>query len=206
MNNDEIKEISEFINASAKRKNTNSFNECEMNSQAIMDLIFAKTDKIQEELDQFNSNRTGGKELNDREESKQVITERNTESSRRSRSYMKEDLNDREDVDPNDSELYVTPEQERQLSEYHNTQTEDDEDHQSHPQNGLNVSNEEELDILTEEEENREYGTNAPPRTHITNGLLETVGEATIEETTKQDITTDAKYMSYEAPNQQDET
>jgi len=47
-NEEEIQEISAFINNSK-----NNFNESEVNSQTILDMIFSKTNKIQLELDQF---------------------------------------------------------------------------------------------------------------------------------------------------------
>jgi hypothetical protein len=108
--NEEIQEISDFINNSKPK-----ITEYDLNSQAIMDMIFSKTDKIQEELDQFNSNREH-QEINDRDldDLEEQIEHQEAE-----------ELNDREEDSDEDGRVHLDI-------------NEDNRDMQEYLQNGLN--------------------------------------------------------------------
>jgi hypothetical protein len=167
-NDSEIKEISEFISKSRPA------NEYQMNSQAIMDMIFLKTDKIQNELQHFRST----KELNDREE-RENLNAMKVKQKSYNRDREHEDINDRESDD--ESENY-DDDQDGNILEVNNV------DMQEYLQNGLNHPMKEETKGMFDSPEHT--------RNHNTNGPLETVGEATIEETTKHDLTSEEKLQN----------
>jgi len=174
--NEEIREISEFINASK-----NSFNENELDSQTIMNMIFAKTDILQKQLDQYRSNNDDVGDLNDREE---VKHQHKHSGYSRNRDHDNDELNNRDEQE--DADFYDTPDQDDQILG-HSLPV-----HQETPQNGLNQPFKYDSDNSHEEELINPIKSERL-RIHDTNDPLETVGEATIEETTKQDITTEEK-------------
>lgn len=186
VNADEIREISEFINHSK-----NSYNEFDMNSQDIMNMIFANTDKIQAELEMYNSN-PDYRDINDREEDQYSDTHVQHSQSRISK-YRREhdEINNRE-IDE-DSEEYGIEHQDDKLLEEHASE---------YLQNGLNKPLEEEKIHVTRET----YETPYQRKQHDTNIALETVGEATIEETTKQDIDVTQEDKFYDTRSEREES
>lgn len=198
-NDEEIQEISEFINGGTKPRN-----EFEMSSEEMMNLIFAQTNQIQEELDNF-SKEQDHKDLNDREEFEIGDKERKTEELSheiqdkkfQSQNSKRSSINNRESIDEDDE--YNSHNHPTEAEFYKNK------DMENFMQNGLNHPSKEELgeeiEIKNhnENEEEKDFHT---PLQRINNlEILETVGEASIEETLKQDMTIEEKFMNSLEPN-----
>lgn len=164
VNNDEIKEISEFINASKV-----SFPENDAESQAFLDVIFS--DNLHNfHVSSESPSRQHNDEINDRDDIEPI-----RESDNENKSDY-EELNNREHT------------YESYHSDHHDSQILENNDSHQHgsSQNGSKHITDEEYD--QDDEDVKEISEQSKHR-HITNDRLETVGEATIEETTKQDIT-----------------
>ena len=132
-------------------------------------------------------------EINDRDDDiLDHIVKRNDQSAR---SDQDDEINNRESEHGGNSIVYETPEQKFKILKDENDDSELENyiEHHSRQSQQIakNLNNEIEKHVFEEEKEEYEVSKIQ----HDTNNPLETVGEATIEETTKQNITLEEKTM-----------